>query len=235
MTPPVIVPELAGRRWAAPLAEALFEALAAARRAPALHPQTAAFTAHAALAAEPRLLPLPIGADGARALLRVSRGIGLPRGLGDVYGVGLRLLDALGPGRHQDLLVSSCWPGRAGRFLPRPRRPHPLVVLSCLIPYRTPAGLCHLIAEVSAPAGLDAVIAGESDDVRVALREARVLAGARTVATVAPGQRLSAADDAELRLNPWNTHAGLRPAGWINALRDPAYRGSHRGRRRTGR
>jgi hypothetical protein len=166
--------------------------------------------------------------------VRVSRGIGLPRGLGDVYGVGLRLLDAHGPGRHQDLLASSCWPGRAGRFLPRPHRPRRLTVLSCLIPYRTPAGLCHLIVEASAPAGLDAIIAGEDDEVRMALREARVLGPARTVAMVAPGARLTGAQDAGLRLNPWNTHAGLRPAGWLNALRDPAYRGSHRGRRRAG-
>ena len=33
-----------------------------------------------------------------------------------------------------------------------------------------------------------------------------------------------------LRFNPWTTGPGIRPSGWLNLLRDAAYRASQRGR-----
>ena len=34
-----------------------------------------------------------------------------------------------------------------------------------------------------------------------------------------------------LRFNPWTTGPGIHPSGWLNLLRDAAYRASQRGRR----
>ena len=40
-------------------------------------------------------------------LLRLSRSVGLPARLPDILGLAVRVLDAHGPGRHQDLLLDS--------------------------------------------------------------------------------------------------------------------------------
>jgi hypothetical protein len=43
------------------------------------------------------------------------------------------------------------------------------------------------------------------------------------------------ADQTEaLRFNPWTTGPGIRPAGWLNLLRDAAYRASQRGVKQVG-
>src|SRR5215212_6219229 len=39
------------------------------------------------------------------AVVRLSRSLGMPRPLPDLLGLSLRVLDAYGPGRHQDLLM----------------------------------------------------------------------------------------------------------------------------------
>jgi hypothetical protein len=37
-----------------------------------------------------------------------------------------------------------------------------------------------------------------------------------------------------LRFNPWTTGSGIRPSGWLNLLRDAAYRASQRGPEHVG-
>jgi len=63
--------------------------------------------------------PPPLG-PGRRVdvVVRLSRAVGLPPPLPDVHGVAIRLPDHLGPGRHQDLLLSATW----GRHVLRPAR-----------------------------------------------------------------------------------------------------------------
>ena len=62
------------------------------------------------------------------------------------------------------------------------------------------------------------------------LRTAGTLGPSQRLATLTVGQPLSAEQTEALRFNPWTTGPGLRPSGWLNLLRDAAYRASQRGR-----
>jgi hypothetical protein len=64
------------------------------------------------------------------------------------------------------------------------------------------------------------------------LRTARSFGRSRPLATLRIGQPLPAEQTEALRFNPWTTGPGIRPAGWLNLLRDAAYRASQRGRSR---
>ena len=69
------------------------------------------------------------------AVVRFSRSAGLPAWLPDVYGLGVRLVDAHGPGRHQDLLLDATQPAPLLRRLPWPRWDATSAVYSSLLPY----------------------------------------------------------------------------------------------------
>jgi hypothetical protein len=56
------------------------------------------------------------------------------------------------------------------------------------------------------------------------------LARSQLLATVTVGESLSAEQTEGLRFNPWITGPDIRPSGWLNLLRDAAYRASQRGR-----
>ena len=92
----------------------LFGVLSALRGRRIFHPQG---IGHEATPSIPgpvpgeRGVPLLEGAGRHPAIVRLSRGAGLPEPLPDVLGLAMRLLDVHGPGRHQDfLLVSSASP-----------------------------------------------------------------------------------------------------------------------------
>jgi hypothetical protein len=63
------------------------------------------------------------------------------------------------------------------------------------------------------------------------LRTAGTLGPSQRLATLTVGQPLPAEQTQALRFNPWTTGPGLRPSGWLNLLRDAAYRASQHGRR----
>jgi hypothetical protein len=83
-------------------------ALAAARRTKAVHPRgvvreaTLRISGAPAAPAGSELLSTPAEH---RALVRFSRSIGLPQPLPDLLGMAIRVVDAYGAGRHQDLLL----------------------------------------------------------------------------------------------------------------------------------
>src|SRR3954470_19691972 len=79
------------------------------------------------------------------ALVRFSRGGGLPEALPDVLGIALRVDPDSHPG---DLLFATTGRGPVGRFLLRPRRAGTLAAAtySTLQPYRTPTGPVVLAA-----------------------------------------------------------------------------------------
>jgi hypothetical protein len=62
------------------------------------------------------------------------------------------------------------------------------------------------------------------------LRTARSFGRSQLLATVTVGESLSAEQTEGLRFNPWITGPDIRPSGWLNLLRDAAYRASQRGR-----
>ena len=63
------------------------------------------------------------------------------------------------------------------------------------------------------------------------LRTAGTFGPSQRLATLTVGQPLSADQTQDLRFNPWTTGPGIHPSGWLNLLRDAAYRASQRGRR----
>lgn len=73
-----------------------------------------------------------------RAVVRVSRAIGLPAAMPDIAGLALRL--ELADGGVADLLFASTGSGAVSRFLLTPRRPGRTGDLTSLLPYRAPTG-----------------------------------------------------------------------------------------------
>jgi hypothetical protein len=79
----------------------------------------------------------------APALVRLSRGVGLPPRLPDLLGLALRLTEP--DGGRIELLLSSTATGRLAAVLPVPRR-DPATTYGSLMGYRTDAGTLRLAA-----------------------------------------------------------------------------------------
>jgi hypothetical protein len=163
-------------------------------------------------------------------LVRFSRSIGLPDRLPDVLGVAVRVLDAHGPGAHQDLLLDSTRPWPLARRLPLPRWDVLAAQYSSLTPYELGGRrvLLGLLPDPGAPAIRHLTdLAGRGDGTRLRLAVASAHGAWREVAVlelgaVVPGGR-------EVRFSPDVTGGGIRPAGWLQDLRRRAYRASHVG------
>jgi hypothetical protein len=224
---------------------AVLAALAAVRRGKAFHPEGVVYDARLSIAGDP---VAPQAADllsrrgEHRALARFSRAVGLPRPIPDLLGLSLRVPDAYGPGRHQDLLLvtSADYPLLHHIFLPArdvQQRPY-----SSSLPYRAndELFLVGAVAQRSSPrAGgrneferLEAEVATGRLAFDIAV--ARITGRFRPVGSLHIGRRLGQELDA-LRFNPWNTGGGMEPAGWLNGARDRAYKLSQGAWRRTRR
>lgn len=191
------------------------------------HPKGATFNATARLEQE----AVGLLADRAEldAVVRVSRGIGLPHPLPDFNGVAIRLVDAHGKGRDQDLLlVSAPRPPIARHVL----LPVPLLRWSgtgSILPYRTPDGLV-----VFGASPLDASTVGSlgrSLPATLELSAASLLGEWRPMARLTLEGRLDAATSDALRFDPWHTGPDLLPAGLPNRMRLAAYAASQAARR----
>src|SRR5215207_11185336 len=78
------------------------------RRGKIVHPHGLVFDARLTVRgvpAAPRAAQLLSRPAEHRALVRFSRSLGLPRPLPDLLGMSIRVVDAYGDGRHQDLLL----------------------------------------------------------------------------------------------------------------------------------
>jgi hypothetical protein len=165
-----------------------------------------------------------------RAIMRFSRSLGLPRPLPDLLGVALRVLDAYGEGRHQDVLAVSSvdLPVLHHGFVPAAdvqQRPY-----TSSLPYRA-AGRRFLLGIVPdrtspRPDGGDELDrlarAAATGRLTFGLAVAAVNGRFRVVGTLHVGRRLPDELDA-LRFNPFNCGGGLAPDGVLNRLRDYAY------------
>ncbi|HEY0477646.1 MAG TPA: hypothetical protein VGD37_08985 [Kofleriaceae bacterium] len=166
--------------------------------------------------------------------IRLSRAFGLPVAVGDFYGLAIRAYpsdrDVL------DLLFASSFGGALGKWVPCPHRnTPPRLTLSALLPYATTAHPRRSVAVgahvTPGPAvAWESMIRAATPPEAIALWTAApfgppIVCGAVDGFALAPPGR---GDD--LRFNPWHAPPGLRPAGSINKLRRPAYRGSQRGR-----
>jgi hypothetical protein len=218
-------------------------ALAAGRRGKAVHPHGVVYEAELVVAERSDWLASTdlFGKPGRHAaVMRFSRSLGLPRPLPDLLGVSVRVLDAYGRGRHQDLLMVTSVDSPVVHHLFVPagdvqQRPY-----SSSLPYR--AGdrtlLIGVLARADAPRPeggneLERLQAAASTGELVFdLAVAKMWGRFRPVAELRVGDRLPAEADA-LRFNPWNCGGGLEPVGFLNRLRDYAYPLSQRAWRTT--
>jgi hypothetical protein len=171
------------------------------------------------------------------AVVRLSRGVGLPSGWPDILGVAVRVPGGDGAGGDLDLLVSSAL-GRApvARHVPFPRRAITATYTS-IAGYRTWRGrrFFAVLPHPSTPSFHDL------DEVAAAVREGpvRFLMGtaARTgrwhvAGRIDLGESLSTGFDRQVAFDPLMTSVrGVAADGLLWRLRAAAYRGSRRGRR----
>lgn len=227
----------------AAVAGGLFRALSAARRPRArgrpgariLHPDGIGFAARLEIGGAEAGGDSLLGRRRVHpAIVRLSRAIGLPGPVPEPLGVAIRLVDARGPGRHQDLLFASSGQSPIARHAPLPGAGGFFdQFFSTLLPYSV-GGRVRLL-------GLAPVNGGSSprklDELAVAARGGcyRLCVAGLGAPWLAVGQleigaRLPDEVIEDLRFNPWNTGENLRPAGPLMGLRDAAYRGSQAGR-----
>ncbi|MFN2581247.1 MAG: hypothetical protein ABR498_00700, partial [Candidatus Dormibacteria bacterium] len=212
----------------------MFGALSAIRRDRIFHPDGAAFAAtFEPIAGAQRQLRWSLlrHRRPLAAIVRLSRGAGLPQPLIDHLGISVRILDAYGAGRDQDLLFGASSRLPLARHLLLPARDFSHAWYSSVLPYRVHDRTVVLAAQPRNDAAAD------DDPSALARRHTRrsaewtILAASplgdwQPLATVRLEDALPAEVSQFLRFNPWNTGGGLRPAGPFNVLREGAYRGS---------
>lgn len=166
---------------------------------------------------------------------RLSRSAGLPAPLPDARGVGLRLFDFPSPGDVQDLLfVTSAGPRVlrrtivvTGGFLRR--------IYSTLLGYDFGGHRVVLALRPQGGAPADQTL----EDLAGAVRAGAAVFTLQAAPPWGPWddlgvlrleQPLAPGADEDLAFNPWNSSSTLRPVGFLNALRNAAYRGSQSAR-----
>ncbi len=218
----------------------LFEGLSATRGARIFHPAGSVYHARFERLPTPafpgvRILEPDFGHD---ALVRFSRGLGVPRPLPDFLGLAVRLPGVYGEGRHQDFLLATTGRRPFGNAVPLPAASFFGRAFSSLLPYDV-AGATRLVGAFALDAAppvqrLEPLAELDEAASQTELRFAIALASATTpwrpVALLTLEERSASGDAASLRFNPWNTGGGIEPAWAVNRLRDPAYRGSQCGR-----
>jgi hypothetical protein len=203
-------------------AAALFGSLARLRGDRALHPDgvvlAGTFTSDGTLFGTHRARP---------ALVRLSRGGGLPEALPDVLGCAIRVCHAHGDGRHQDLLLASSLAAPAGRHLLLPGREFGRAFYSSLLPYRVGGGPLLFGARAEGLAGT--TFEELAENVRSACPRVRIVAAT----PLGPWDEVArvelekvAPHAGHIRFNPWVTGGEIQPAGLLMRLREPAYRAS---------
>jgi len=203
------------------------------RRAKPVHPHGVTYRARLSVpgaTAAPAASTL-LGTPGEHdAIVRFSRSLGLPRPLPDLLGISIRVIDAYGRDRHQDLLLVTCGrrPVLHHVFLPArdvQQRPY-----SSAIPYV--AGDRRFVvgalpdAGAPQPPGADAfgrlARAAATGRLTFGLAVAAVPGPFARVATIHVLDPLP--DTLEgLRFSPFNSGGGLQPSGLLNRMRRTAY------------
>jgi hypothetical protein len=165
------------------------------------------------------------------AVVRLSRGAGLPAPLPDLLGLAVRLPDG---DRPVDLLLSTAGSGRWTRFLPVPRV-DAAATYSSFMGYRSPAGTLRLAAVPDGPGGVQSDPGPVAEAVAERGLAFRLLV-ARGAGDWVPFARLTltapvAELDPDLRFDAVrNPPPGLLADGPLARFRAPAYAAAREGR-----
>lgn len=205
-----------------------------ARAGRAVHTKGAAFEAE--LVIDGSDSPLVAGTVLATAAsipvtARLSRGYGRALSKPDVHGLAIRLPDAGGPGRPQDLLVASVKRGDKGRDRTDTTIGYgPL--LSSTLRLATPAGVVVVRAAPSQPMPDDATVhAGHAAGLAFDLTVARPREHGEHVAQLILGAALPIDVAEALTFTVGNDGGGIAAVGVLNAARPIVYRWGQAGRR----
>jgi hypothetical protein len=206
----------------------LFRSLSRLRGARVFHPRGAAYEAvwRPAAGSSSDLWAPGVEGDG-RAIVRISRGVGLRPPVPDVLGVAIKVLDAHGSGRDQDLMLASVGAGRWASRVLRPARSFSGTTFSSVLPYDVAGTRTPVVGVVHGEPVTSVRDADERPDVRIEVSLARTGAALARVILTRP---LSARVARDLRFDPGNTGGAVRPAGFLNRLRRPVYEASQDGR-----
>lgn len=215
-----------------------FSVVSRARGAKSLHPKGAVYEGVLRIDGVRGAPPASLLEEPAErnALVRFSRSIGLPRRVPDLFGISVRLPDAYGPDRHQDILTVTSVDAPVLHHVFVPVTDPQQAPYSSSLPYRAGGGLFLLgfapVPDSPRPAGatLDERLenAAATGALRFSLVVSAVFGRFYPVGELRIGRRLP--DELEgLRFNPWNTGGGLEPAGFFNRLRAYAYPASQEG------
>jgi hypothetical protein len=167
-----------------------------------------------------------------RALVRLSKATATPAGWLDVLGLAVRVLDAGGPGAPLDVALSSTGRAVVLRHLLVPRRDFATTTFTSLLPYRV-GGRNRYVAAV--PAGIRPGVVTDLASVPAAVAARRFVWSVLVADLTGPWQPVATLEvgrqsDEDPRFNVVDhVVPGFAPAGWLNRLRGPAYRGSQRG------
>ena len=182
---------------------------------------------------------MPVGSHD--AVVRFSRGAGLPESMPDILGLALRLVDLHGAGLHQDLLLvtSGSRPGLRHALVPARTFGHDR--WSTLLPYevdgrRVVFGARPLSAALEGARRLDDLrqLAERRGPVRFALEMAEPRGAWEDVGVITVARARSEEDGERLRFNPANSGGGIEPVGVLQTVRRRAYLGSQEGRPAPG-
>ena len=197
-----------------------FRTLSQMRGARVFHPHGEGYDATLSIYSGWQGVPAFAPGSEHRAIVRLSRAAGLPRPLPDALGIGLRLPDVYGDGRHQDFLLATSSRGPVFQHLLLPGV-HEGQPYSSLLLYKI---------------GDDVRVVGALPDgdrgFRLAVAPLR--GGWQPIGELRLGRELPGEYTEQLAFNPWNTGEGIRPIGPMMGLRRAAYRGSQRGRGLSG-
>lgn len=198
-------------------------ALAWPRRKP-LHPKGDVFVGRLARdgGTHPAGVPWLDSAGDDEVLVRISRAVGLPDALPDIYGLAVRVPIA---DRHADLLLATTGMGRLTRFVLTAARQVESRPLTTLLPYRGPRGPLLIAAR---PTPQEPPSPTRSFDLLWSRGLGEWVRFGRLTVSDAAGTDPTISFDAVRNPLP-----GLEPYGWVRRLREPAYRTAREARDRS--
>ncbi|HEX2238539.1 MAG TPA: hypothetical protein VHJ19_09430 [Gammaproteobacteria bacterium] len=226
------------------VAAGLFGFLSALRGKRVFHPDGVAYSATLAFLPEDQIDPLLRFAAGTSvdAVVRFSRGLGLPQKMPDFLGLAIKLRDLAGPGRDQDFLLVTSGNGPIMQRLLTPARGFFRHYYSTLLPYRPSLDGEQILFGAKPGVELqgwadetfgDIAAAAAAGRLKFDFLAARVGARWKIAGSLTVTSRIEQDAEESLRFNPWNSHPSLIPAGPLNTWRKSSYEKSQNARQKA--